>query len=142
MTVSGISGYLSTDPTTASNIKRAETPQDQQNMFLQLLVQQLKYQDPMNPTDTSQMLAQEAQFQALSAMTSVQTNTQQLLAAQQAFGATSMIGKTVSFYDADNNPVSATVNKVTFGSTGPVVTAGGYDVPLNNVVTVSDPSVA
>ena len=33
--------------------------------FLYLLTQQLQYQDPMNPMDNSQMLAQEAQFTTL-----------------------------------------------------------------------------
>ncbi len=35
------------------------------NMFLQLLVAQLKYQDPLNPTDSTQFLTQLAQFQQL-----------------------------------------------------------------------------
>jgi len=36
-----------------------------QNMFLQLLVTQLKNQDPLNPTDSSQFVTQLAQFQQL-----------------------------------------------------------------------------
>ena len=36
--------------------------------FLFLLTQQLQYQDPMNPMDNSQMLAQEAQFATLEQM--------------------------------------------------------------------------
>ena len=35
------------------------------DMFLQLLVAQMKYQDPMNPTDSSEFLSQSAQFTAL-----------------------------------------------------------------------------
>ena len=35
------------------------------NMFLQLLVAQIKNQDPMNPTDGVQFLTQLAQFQQL-----------------------------------------------------------------------------
>jgi flagellar basal-body rod modification protein FlgD len=34
-------------------------------MFLQLLVTQLKNQDPLNPTDSSQFVTQLAQFQQL-----------------------------------------------------------------------------
>ena len=36
--------------------------------FLFLLTQQLQYQDPMNPMDNSEMLAQEAQFATLEQM--------------------------------------------------------------------------
>ncbi len=35
------------------------------NMFLQLLVAQLKNQDPLNPTDSMQFVQQLAQFQQL-----------------------------------------------------------------------------
>jgi flagellar basal-body rod modification protein FlgD len=35
------------------------------NMFLQLLVSQIKNQDPLNPTDGTQFLTQLAQFQTL-----------------------------------------------------------------------------
>ena len=35
------------------------------NMFLQLLVAQMKNQDPLNPTDSVQYLTQLAQFQTL-----------------------------------------------------------------------------
>jgi flagellar basal-body rod modification protein FlgD len=35
------------------------------NMFLQLLVSQIKNQDPLNPTDGVQFLSQLAQFQQL-----------------------------------------------------------------------------
>ena len=38
------------------------------DMFLQLLVAQMRYQDPMNPTDSSEFLAQTAQFTALEKM--------------------------------------------------------------------------
>ena len=42
----------------------ASTPVDK-NMFLQLLVAQLRNQDPMNPSDGTQFVAQLAQFQQL-----------------------------------------------------------------------------
>ena len=35
------------------------------NMFLQLLVSQIKNQDPLNPSDSTQFLTQLAQFQQL-----------------------------------------------------------------------------
>ena len=41
------------------------TTQVTKNMFLQLLVSQIKNQDPLNPTDGVQFLSQLAQFQQL-----------------------------------------------------------------------------
>src|SRR5476651_2209912 len=50
----------STSPATAAN------PSDvTKNMFLQLLVAQLKNQDPLNPTDPATFMSQLAQFQQL-----------------------------------------------------------------------------
>jgi flagellar basal-body rod modification protein FlgD len=48
-------------PATASSA----TPAVDKNMFLQLLVAQLKNQDPLNPSDGTQFVAQLAQFQQL-----------------------------------------------------------------------------
>jgi len=52
----------STNSSTAST--STQTPVDK-NMFLQLLVAQLRNQDPLNPTDGTQFVAQLAQFQQL-----------------------------------------------------------------------------
>ena len=57
------------------------------NMFLQLLVAQLKNQDPLNPTDSNQFVTQLAQFQQLEQsvntgqdVTAIRTDLDQLLA--------------------------------------------------------------
>ncbi len=44
---------------------QALTPTVDKNMFLQLLVAQLRNQDPLNPSDSSQFVGQLAQFQQL-----------------------------------------------------------------------------
>src|SRR6516164_4863791 len=50
--------------TTAASTTASGT-QVTKNMFLQLLVSQIKNQDPLNPTDGVQFLTQLAQFQQL-----------------------------------------------------------------------------
>lgn len=45
---------------------QATDPLANQNVFLQLLVAQLKYQDPQNPADGTQFITQLAQFSELS----------------------------------------------------------------------------
>ncbi len=44
-----------------------------EQMFLQLLVAQLRNQDPMNPTDGTQFVAQLAQFSSLEQLISLNT---------------------------------------------------------------------
>jgi flagellar basal-body rod modification protein FlgD len=64
-----ISGIPQYDPTsgssTSSSTATTGTSQVTKNMFLQLLVAQIKNQDPMSPTDGVQFLTQLAQFQQL-----------------------------------------------------------------------------
>jgi flagellar basal-body rod modification protein FlgD len=50
--------------TSGSTASAASTTVDK-NMFLQLLVAQLRNQDPLNPSDGTQFVAQLAQFQQL-----------------------------------------------------------------------------
>ena len=50
---------------TTTTTTQTAVPQVDKNMFLQLLVAQLKNQDPMNPSDSSQFVGQLAQFQQL-----------------------------------------------------------------------------
>src|SRR5882724_11875070 len=56
-------------PTTPSN--GATDPGSLNNMFLQLLVAQLKNQSPLDPLDPSQFVGQLAQFSELSEITSI-----------------------------------------------------------------------
>lgn len=65
-----ISGISQNDPTTSDSSSPAgstatDTSQVTKNMFLQLLVAQIKNQDPMSPSDGVQFLSQLAQFQQL-----------------------------------------------------------------------------
>src|SRR4051794_2348788 len=48
-----------------SSVATSGTTQVTKDMFLQLLVAQIKNQDPLNPSDGQQFLAQLAQFQQL-----------------------------------------------------------------------------
>ena len=55
-----------------------------ENTFLQLLVAQMQYQDPLQPTSSTQFVTQLAQFQTLSVLTNIQSDLQQLVAAAGA----------------------------------------------------------
>jgi len=105
-------------------------------MFLQLLVAQLKYQDPMNPTDNSQLIQQEAQMTSLQAMQNLSQQSTQMLSTTMAFGAASMIGKTVTYDNGDGTSTSGTVSSVAFGTKGPVLAINGAAVLLTDVLSV------
>ena len=112
------------------------------DLFLQLLVAQMRYQDPSNPTDSSEFLAQTAQFTALEKMQAVADQTQQLVAVQTAFGAGGMVGQTVSYADSAGATLTGVVSGVRFDATGPILTVDGTDVPLGMVKSIGEANAA
>lgn len=50
--------------------------------FLELLVTQLRYQDPMNPSDNGEFLAQMAQFTSLEQVQNINSSLEKLLSSQ------------------------------------------------------------
>jgi flagellar basal-body rod modification protein FlgD len=65
--ISHVTQASSTAPgaTGAASSSTAATPPVTENMFLQLLVTQLKNQDPSNPSDSTQFVTQLSQFQTM-----------------------------------------------------------------------------
>ena len=108
---------------------------DNTQTFLQLLVAQLKNQDPTNPSDPSQFMTEIAQ------MTAVQSQTS-LAAEDQVVAADSMIGRAVTATGASGTPVSGMVDGVLLSSSGPPELqvgsgASAQDVALTSVTQVS-----
>jgi flagellar basal-body rod modification protein FlgD len=122
---------------TGSTGGTSSTDQMNKDMFLKLMVAQLKNQDPMNPTDSSQFLAQTAQFTSLEKLDAVASQTAQALTAQMAFGASSLVGRSVTYTGTDGAQATGSVDSVRFTSSGPVLGVGGTDVALADVVKVA-----
>jgi flagellar basal-body rod modification protein FlgD len=83
--------------------------------FLQLLVAQIKNQDPLNPTDSSQSIAQMAQFSALEQMqnlNSTMTKMYNYNTANTLVNNAVMIGKTVNAVTDAGSIVSGIINAV------------------------------
>lgn len=141
MTVSAVEatpGPFGVSPTAATTTSGTNSPD--KDMFLQLLVAQMRNQDPANPTDSSEFLAQTAQFTALEKMQEVADQTSQLVALQVAFGASSMVGRTVAYPGPDGGMLSGVVSSVRFEGTGPVLQVNGEDVHFADVQSVGDGS--
>ena len=131
----GVATGLFVAPTTTSTTSTAPSFGDK-NTFLQMLVAQLKYQDPMNPADPTQFMSQTAQFSALEQMQDVAQQTAAMVAAQNAFGATSLVGRQVSFTAADGTTGEGLVSGVRYSTDGPVLSVDGNDVALGQVQSV------
>jgi flagellar basal-body rod modification protein FlgD len=144
MSVSSTEGVASSGLLALANASStgSSSATDDQDTFLQLLVAQLKYQDPMNPTDSSEFMSQNAQFQALSAMQDVSNGVQQMISLQMSFGSAAMIGRQVSWVDAAGTTHSGVATGVSYPSTGPVLTVDGTDVPVASVTAVTSSSTS
>ena len=77
---------------------KATTADEMQTRFLNLLVTQLKNQDPLNPMDNSQMTTQLSQISTVSGIEKLNATMEKLLgnySGSQNMQAAAMIGKTV-----------------------------------------------
>lgn len=115
-----------------------------QDDFLKLLITQLENQDPSQPADETQFIAEMAQFSSLEQMTNVanavnklstslQTINQQQLMAQGA----ALIGKNVSGTDSNNNAVTGVVDSVIMKDSNVVLQVGKQTLPLSQVTSIT-----
>lgn len=105
--------------------------------FLKLLVAQLKNQDPMNPAQGTEFLAQTAQFTMVEKLTQIQQQNADQLAAQRVLQAGQLVGRTVSYTDANGVAKQGTVESARLLVTGPVLSVDGTDVPMASVTEIS-----
>jgi flagellar basal-body rod modification protein FlgD len=138
MTIMPLGGAMPTSGDTTATTASLPTDQMGRDTFLKLMVAQLRNQDPMNPQDSAEFLAQTAQFTSLEKLDAVAKQTSQALAAQMAFGASTLAGRSVTFLGEDGvTEVTGTVDTVRFTATGPVLSVGGADVPISSVTAVA-----
>jgi flagellar basal-body rod modification protein FlgD len=100
-TTSSVSSQLSDLPevgsNTTTNTSRNSLGKDE---FMRLLTTQMQYQDPLNPVDNSQMLAQLAQFSQLEQLQGLSSKIDSMVTASAAntqMSATQLVGKQALF---------------------------------------------
>ncbi|SFP15612.1 flagellar hook assembly protein FlgD [Ralstonia sp. NFACC01] len=128
MTVSSTTNTTSTAGTTSGNQLAITSGNDLQNTFMQLLVAQLKNQDPLNPMDNSQMTSQLAQINTVNGIQQLNTTMSSMLTQNATTQASSMIGRTVQ---VPTNNLTLASGAANFGVSVPT---GADDV----VVTITN----
>src|SRR3712207_6084934 len=99
--------------------------------FLQLLVAQMKYQNPMSPTDPQQFMGQTAQFTMVEKLEQLTKQQADLGSWQRAIAGEGMIGRTVSGVGATGTTLTGVVTGVHLTPSGPQLklsTGGVLDV--------------
>lgn len=84
-----------------------------QDDFLEILLTQLTFQDPLKPLDNQEFIAQMAQFTNLEQTRQLNDNTEVLLTVQSATQSIGLIGKTVTVL-TDTGIQTGTVTTISF----------------------------
>lgn len=128
-----LGGITSPIPTFGAQPTATPAPANDQmgkDTFLKLLVAQLKYQNPMSPADGTEFVAQTAQFSIVEKLDELAKQNAELLSANRALGASTLIGREVVTTGLDGADVTAVVTGVRLTAGGPVLLTGDTEVPL------------
>jgi len=127
----------STNKSTSTTTTTSSTGVDY-NTFLQLLIAEMKNQDPTNPMDTSQYMSQFAQLSSVEQAMQTNNKLDALLSSQSLSQANGLIGKTVSFTDSTGASFSGKVASVSINSDGSIATLeNGTKVAIGPGLTIS-----
>ncbi|QTE31269.1 flagellar hook capping protein [Pengzhenrongella sicca] len=104
--------------------------------FLELLVTQLRNQDPSSPMDSNTLMAQTTQMASMESLTEISTTSREAFALQMRASAAALVGQSVS-YSNGTETITGIATSVSYAASVPTVTVGGKAVPLDSISTVS-----
>ncbi len=146
MAIDGITGTVqAATAATASGIysgstTRAPKQTMDSEVFMKLLVTQLRTQDPSAPMDTNQMISQTTQLSMMEKMTELSTTSTENFSLQMRIAAAAIVGKQVSYSDAAGVGHIGTASSVSFAGSVPQVKVGGVDVALDTISGITSTS--
>ena len=133
-----------TTPATPAGPAKSNTAD--KDMFLKLMIAQLKNQDPSSPVDAKDFLVQMVQFTVVEKLEAMAKSNNELLAATRLGSASSLVGRTVTYtkpgVDADAAPVevNGTLSGVRVTPDGLILKVGTTDIALDAVIAVGGPA--
>ncbi|MDD4601091.1 hypothetical protein SDC9_08889 [bioreactor metagenome] len=132
--MAGITNVNQTSAATTKQTTSSSNPGMGKDDFLKLLVTQLQYQDPMNPMEDKEFIAQMAQFSSLEQM-------QNLNSSMMTVQASGMIGTKVTWTADNGDELSGIVSAVKITDGKPSLLVGDVSVALDKVTKVAAPGV-
>ena len=129
---SGASAAANSSSSTASSLS-AIKPED----FLKMLITELQNQDPMNPTDNSQILQQISEISNIQATSTLTNSLNAMLTEQNLSAASALVGKNVQGLADDGTTASGTVDSVTISGGAAKLNIGQQTVSLANVQQIT-----
>ena len=107
--------------------------------FLQLLVAQMRYQDPSNPASSTDMMAQTATFTQVEKLEQLVQQNASMLVMQESATAGALVGRTATYTDDNGESVTGLVTSVQLATTGTeaAATIGGKKVAVGRLTEIS-----
>lgn len=129
--------YSSSNVSKAAKTTGSELGKDQ---FLKILIAQLKNQDPMQPLQDKEFIAQMAQFSSVEQMTKVATEVKAL---RESLGmASGLIGKSITWTTTDSSgsdvEESGVVDAITFKKDVQYANVNGVEVSLDKITKIEN----
>ncbi|HAM25372.1 MAG TPA: flagellar hook capping protein [Microbacteriaceae bacterium] len=145
MTTDPIGIVAPTTPTTQTglytgSVARNPSQAMDSEVFMKLLVTQLRNQDPSAPMDTNAMIAQTTQLSMMEKMTELSTTSTEDFSLQMRMAAANIVGKQVTYTGKDGATVTGTAKSVSFAGSVPQVSVGGVDVALDLISGITTAS--
>lgn len=129
------------DATQASAVRTPSQTMDA-NVFMSLLVTQLKNQNPSAPMDTNQMMSQTLQLSMMEKMTELTTNSKEGFSLQMRTAAAQLIGHSVGYTLADGTTGTGVASSVSYAGSVPSVMIGDLSVPLDSITGLTAPAAS
>jgi flagellar basal-body rod modification protein FlgD len=128
--------------TTPAAAVRAPVQTMDANVFMSLLVAQLKNQNPSAPMDTNQMMAQTIQLSMMEKMTELTSNSKEGFSLQMRSAAAQLIGHSVGYTLADGTTGTGVASSVSFAGAVPTVKVGDLSIPLDSITGLTPPAAS
>jgi flagellar basal-body rod modification protein FlgD len=137
--VSGSAGTVYT-PGASTTVDRPD--QMGKDTFLKLLVAQMRYQDPGNPVDSSQMMSQTAVFSQVEKLEQLVAQNASMLVLQESATAGSLVGRRATYTDTTGASKTGVVTSVRLasGDSEAVAVIGGVAVPVGRLTEITAPT--
>ncbi|MFN3443103.1 MAG: flagellar hook assembly protein FlgD [Rhizobium rosettiformans] len=135
MAVDAVTGTTTTTSTTSTSSTSSSAASQASakasldyDSFLQLLIAQMKNQDPTDPMDASEQIAQLATFSQVEQSIQMNSNLETLITGNALTNASSYIGKTITSADEKTSGVVASVR--VYSDTMVATTTEGKEIPI------------
>jgi len=106
------------------------------DQFMQLLLAEMKNQNPLNPMNDQDFMNQVTQINSLMEMQTMSSNMQAMTLSSQMIQAADLIGKNVSYAANDGTAKSGVVSSVTYQGDQINLGIDGAEIPLKSLTGV------